>query len=158
LQSILDEAVHELCFQLTSRAEGCCGRSPVQAHPELLQPRRPFRPDLELAHFDLRSVDAYLATFVWHRKVGKTGQITMAGSQKRYSVGRNYARQQVLVRFDPADRHFVFSLADEPVKEIGRRLVRKFASEDLTGTAVWPIGLGPQQLLLPLPIFQGVSC
>lgn len=158
LQSILDEATYELCFQLSSRAEGCGGRAPVQAHPELLQPRHPFQPELELAHFDLHAVDAYLATFVWQRKVGKTGQITMAGSKNRYSVGRNYARQHVLVRFDPADRHFVFYFADEPEKEIGRRPVRNLENEDLTGIAVWPIGLGPQQLLLPLPIFQGVSC
>jgi transposase InsO family protein len=157
LQSILDEAVYELCFELPSRAEGCGGLTPVEAHPELLQPRRPFQPEHELAHFDLRAVDAFLATFVWHRKVGKTGQITMAGSQNRYSVGRNYARQLVLVRLDPTDRHFVFSLADEPEREIGRRPVKKINSAELTGIASWPIGLGVQQLILPLPFFQEVS-
>ena len=58
--------------------------------------------------FDLKKVDAYLATFTWERKVGKTGQITLGGRHQRYSIGRAYARRQVLVRFDPTDRHFVF--------------------------------------------------
>jgi len=51
LQHILDQAVHELAFELPSRAEGCQGRPPVIAHPDLLQPRRPFSPEHELALF-----------------------------------------------------------------------------------------------------------
>ncbi len=53
-----------------------------------------------LALFDLERVDIHLATFTWERKVGKTGQITIGGHHQRYSVGRAYARQQILVRFD----------------------------------------------------------
>lgn len=158
LQAILDEAVEELCFQLSSRAQGCQGLPPIQAHPDLLQPRRPFEPEHELALFDLRAVDACLARFSWQRKVGKTGQITMSGAHEYYSVGRDYARQQVLVRFDPSDRNFVFSLLSDPETEIGRRPARNLTIADLTGLAVWPIGLGPQQLILPLPFFQRVNC
>ena len=158
LQAILDEAIEELCFELPSRAEGCRGFAPIQAHPELLQPRRPFQPEYELALFDLRAVDACLVTLVWQRKVGKTGQITMSGTHERYSVGRAYARQQVLVRFDPRDRHFVFFLPGDPEREIGRRPARNLDIADLTGIDAWPMGVGSQQLLLPLPIFQGVNC
>jgi transposase InsO family protein len=158
LQAILDEAVEELCFQLPSRAEGCRGLAPIRAHPELLQPRRLFQPENELALFNLQAVDAYLATLIWQRKVGKTGQITMSGTHERYSVGRAYARQQVLVRFDPLDRHFVFFLLADPETEIGRRPARNLDIADLTGCAAWPVGLGSQQLLLPLPFFQGVYC
>jgi hypothetical protein len=104
----------------------------------------------------LKRVDAYLATFTWQRKVGQTGQINVGG--QRYSVGRAYAGHQVLVRFDPNDRHFVFYQTNNPEEEIGRRPVVGLEVSDLTGLAEWPIGLGPQQLPLPLPIPEGVNC
>lgn len=156
LQQILDQAVYELAFELGSRAEGCRGLPPVQAHPELLQPRRPFEPEHERAVFDLQRVDAYLAGRAWERKVGKYGQIDVGG--KRYSVGRAYARREVLVRFDPTDRHFVFYDADDPEKEIGRRPALGLGVADLTGLQDWPDGPGPQQLPLLLFIPEGVNC
>jgi len=156
LQQILDQAVYELDYELPSRAEGCGGLPPVVAHPELLQPHRPFQPEHELAFFDLKRVDAYLATFTWQRKVGKTGQITIGGRHQRYSVGRPYAHRQVLVRFDPADRHFVFYDVDDPEMEIGRRPARDLEVTDLTGLTMWPEGLGFQQLPLPLFFSEGV--
>jgi hypothetical protein len=103
-------------------------------------------------------MDAYLAKFTWQRKVGKTGQITLSGAHEYYSVGRAYARQQVLVRFDPVDRHYVFFLPADPETEIGRRPARNLDLADLTGIATWPVGLGVQQLFLPFPICQGVNC
>lgn len=162
LQSILDQAVEELTYELPSRAKGCAGRTPIEAHPELEQPERPFLPERELATFSLARVDLFLSTFSWTRKVGKTGQITI-GQQTRYSVGRTYARREVLVRFDPADRHFVFYLPDpdqeeqdpEDLPEIGRRPARNLEVEDLTGLATWPDGLLPQQLPLPLCFVEG---
>lgn len=157
LQAILDQATHELNFELSSRAEGCAGLPPVVAHPELLQPRRPFQPEQELALFDLQRVDAYLATFTWKRIVSKTGQVCI-GERRRYSVGRTYARQEALVQFDPVDRHFVFSVAHDPEREIARRPARGLDVTDLTGIAPWPIGLGPQQLPLPLTVSEGVNC
>lgn len=140
------------------RHEGYRGLSPIQAHPELLQPRHSFQPEHELALSNLQAVDAYLATLVWQRKVGLTGQITMSGAHERYSVGRAYARQQVLVRFDPLDRHYVFFLPSNPETEIGRMPARNLDIADLTGIQPWPIGVGFQQFLLPLPFFQEVFC
>jgi transposase InsO family protein len=157
LQSILDHALYKLNYELSSRAKDCDGRPPIVAHPELLQPRRLFRPEHELALFDLNRVDAYLATFTWKRKVGKAGQITLGGRHKSYSVGRLYAGQQVLVRFDPTDRHFVFFAPDDLDEEIGRRPARDLGVADLTGLETWPVGLGPQQLPLPL-VFEGLNC
>jgi transposase InsO family protein len=58
LQLLLDQAVHELAFELVSQAQGCRGRPPVVAPPELLRPRRPFQAEQELACFDLQRVDA----------------------------------------------------------------------------------------------------
>ena len=156
LQKILDQAVYELNFELPSRAAGCRGRPPVTAHPELLQPRRPFQPEHELALFDLKRVDAYLAGCTWQRKVGKTGQIEVG--RQRYSVGRAHARRSVLIRFDPADRHFVFYDDDDPEVEIRRRPAKRLDVTDLTGLAQWPHGLGFQQLSLPSFISEGVDC
>ncbi len=158
LQQLLDQAVHELNHELPSRAEGCAGRPPIVAHPALLQPRRPFRSEHELACFDLKRVDAYLATFTWVRRVSKNGQINIGGHHQPYSVGRPYARQQVLVKFDPADRNFVFYDVADPEKEIGRRLAKNLDISDLTGLAEWPEGLGTQQLTLPLFFPEGVNC
>jgi transposase InsO family protein len=151
MQGILEQAVHELAFELPSRAADCHGLPPVGAHPELLQPRRRFQPEHELALFDLRRVDAYLATFTWERIVGKTGQISLGKHHQYYRVGRRYGRQRVLIRFDPADRHFVFYQAESPAHEIGRRPARGLDVADLTGLATWPASLGPQQLPLPIP-------
>jgi hypothetical protein len=157
LQAILDQAVHEMAFELPSRAEGCHGKPPVLAHPELLQPRRPFRPELELALFDLHRVDAYLATFTWERKVGKNGQVTLGGRHRCYSLGRAWAGQLVQVRFDPADRHFVF-YAGQPLQEIRRRPALALGVTDLTGIIALPSGPAPQQLPLPFPSLKGVNC
>jgi transposase InsO family protein len=108
LQRQLEQWVHELTFRLPSHAHGCHGLAPVQAHPELLTQPHPFSSDQELALFSLDRVDAFLATFTWRRKVGKTGQICIGGHHRYYSVGQDHARKYVLVCFDPTDRHFVF--------------------------------------------------
>lgn len=158
LQEILDQSVDELNRELPSQAKDCKGRPPLEAHPELLEPRHPFQPSHELALFDLDRVDAYLATFTWQRKVGKTGQISLGRQHQRYSVGRAYARRQALVRFDPHERHFVFYDDEEPDQEIGRRPARNLEVSDLTNLATWPEGLVPQQLPLPLFIPEGVDC
>lgn len=157
LQEVLDQAMHDLAFTLPSRAEGCQGRPPVEAHPELLQPQRFFRADLELALFDLRKVDAYLATFVWERKVGKTGQVRLGSGNHRYSLGRAQAGKQVQIRFDPADRHFVF-YTGQPPEEIGRRPAKGLDIADLTGIIALPSGPVPQQIPLPFPLLKGVNC
>jgi len=154
LQIVLDQAVTELTYELPSRAQDCRGQPPIQAHPELLQPRHPFRPEHELAHFDLQRVDTYLAKQQWSRKVSKTGQICIGGHHQYYTVGRTYAQQYILIRFDPTDRHFVFYDPDQPDDEITRRPARNLEVEDLTGLASWPQDLRPQQLPLPL---EGVT-
>lgn len=156
LRTVLEQAVFELNYELASRAEGCAGEPPILAHPELLQPQHPFEPEQELANFDLKRTDTYLATFTWKRKVGKNGQICLGGHHHYYLVGRAYAKKEILIRFDPADRHFVFFDPDTPEKETGRRLARNLEVEDITGLLTWPQGLSPQQL--PLPLFERVNC
>lgn len=155
LQITLAEAVEELAFELPSRAEGCAGRPPIQAHPELLQPSRPFQPELELAHFNLKRVDAYLATLTWQRQSSPNGQVSLGGH--RYFVSRAHSKRPISIRFDPADRHLVFFEPDQPDQEICRRPARNLEVEDLTGLAPWPTDLVPQQLVLPLFNTEGVN-
>jgi hypothetical protein len=59
LQGRLD-AERELHNQhFASRASNCAGRPPLVAHAELLQPRRPYRPEWERALFDMQRVYRY---------------------------------------------------------------------------------------------------
>lgn len=153
LQPILDIAWKELVFELPSQAKDCHGRPPAVAHPELLEPPRPFHPEHELAFFDLRRVDQYLASFTWPRRVGSDGRVRL-GTQ-RYYLGTKYGQRSILVRFDPEDRHFVFYDPDEPDDELRRLPATSLEIEDLTGFAQWPKGLGPQQLTLPLCFDKG---
>jgi transposase len=155
LQLILDQSTQELNFELPSRAKDCAGRPPALAHPELLQPSRPFQPEQELALFDLKRVDAYLSTFVWKRIADCNGVVSLGGKRRRYYVGRHYAGHEMTIHFDPTDRHFVFAEDSEVI----RRLPAKHLDVgDLTGLEVWPTGLGPQQLPLPLFVTEGVNC
>jgi transposase InsO family protein len=153
LQTMLDIALDELAFELPSQAKGCNGQPPAVAHPELCHPPRPFHPEHELAFFDLKRVDRYLATLTWPRRVGTDGRVRL-GTQ-RYFIGLQYARQHVLVSFDPADRHFVFQDCDDPDQVLRRLPAKALEVEDLTGIAAWPFGLGVQQLSLPLPFAKG---
>jgi len=150
LQVALARSQQELNQVLPSRAHGCHGQPPLCAHPELLQPRRPFDAAMELAQFDLRRVDAYLATLTWRRKVNRKGQVTLGGRQRRHLVGHGYAGQHVVARFDPCDRHIVFQ--NDNGDEVRRCLCRDLTIAALTGLDPWPDGPGIQQLPLPLDL------
>lgn len=153
LQQELAQAAEELNCEYPSRAHGCHSRPPYVAHPELLHPPRPFDLQYELACFDLARVDAFLALFTFERKVGKTGQIYIGGSDFRYSLGRAWAGQTIQIHFDPSDRTFV-ACAQE--KEIRRWKALHLEIEDIVGFSTTTPCLLPQQLPLPFP-FQQVS-
>ena len=150
LQQELLQAVHELNTELPSRAAGCAGNTPLAAHPELLCPRHPFRPEWELARFDLRRVDDYLSQLSWKRVVAKNGVVQLGGKHCRYSLGRGFCGWEVEVRFDPKDRNFVFFDPQAPSHPIKRLPVKELERNDLMGLTDCPVALGPQQLALPL--------
>lgn len=153
LQLHLVQASQELNREYPSRAHGCRSCPPYAAHPELLHPPRPFDRVYELACFDLARVDAFLALFTFERKVGKTGQVYIGGSDFRYSVGRAWAGQTIQIHFDPFDRTFVASAQDQ---EICRWKALHLEIEDMVGfSTTTPCPL-PQQLPLPF-LFQQVS-
>ena len=152
-QQALDQAVHELNYALPSRATGCAGRPPVVAYPQVLRPRRFYAPELEASLFDLKRVDAYLATFTWQRKIGKTGQANLGDSHRKYNVGRHYAGQKLEVRFDPSDRHLVFY--DKDGCEVKRCPLRHTGVSDLMGVGPWPDGAAPEHAGLPPDLDKG---
>ena len=52
----------------------------------------------------------------------------------------------------------IFSETDASEKTIKRLPAKGLGVGDLTGLETWPIGLGPQQLPLPLFSTEGVNC
>lgn len=129
LRQILQQAGQELNREYPSRAHGCNHRPPIEAHPELLQPKRSYDPQQEALLFDIKRVDAYLAGLEWERKVGRNGQINMGGSHETYLVGREFARQVVLVKFDPQSRSYV--AFDPQAHEIRRWPARHLSTAEI---------------------------
>ncbi len=99
LQHQVDIDWDELNAECPSRAGTCRGQPPLVAHPELLIPRRPYRPEWELDLFDLKRIDTALASFTWLRKVCRNGKVGLGGYP--YGLGRAWANQIVSIRFDP---------------------------------------------------------
>ena len=156
LQAVLAQALHDLNYELPSRAHGCEGRPPVTAHPEVLEPRHSYQADHEFASFDLQRVFTYLTQFTWQRRADKNGVLSLGGRQNRYSIGRTYAHQLLQVTFDPTDQHFVFSTPDEPSTVLVRCPVKHLDVASLTGLNIPSASLGPQQLPLPF-VPEGVN-
>lgn len=154
LQTCLQQAWEELLAERPSWAKNCQGRPPLEAYPELQQTARPYRFDHELALFDLQRVDDFLATLSWPRLVNEKGQVVL-DQRRRYPLGRRFAGQEVTVRFDPTDRHFVFFAAADPTEELGRKPARDLTADNLTDIWLWPFGQVAQQLPLPFESWRG---
>lgn len=160
MNRLLEQATRELAYAMPSRAKNCQNRPPVVAYPGLLAPQRPYHSEQEPLLFSLQKVDAFLAQKAWLRRVEKAGLVSI-GEQRTYFVGRQYAGQHVLVRFDPQDRHFVFYRIDdrtlEPLEEIRRKLARGLDASDLLLLSGPPLTPIPLQLLLPLDWSEAVN-
>jgi hypothetical protein len=145
LQQQLAADWHELNFECSSRARGCHHQPPVVAHPELVQPRRAYRPEWEAKVFELARVDAYLASRSWVRTVSGRGQVSLGNHH--YHVNFALQRQTVQIHFDPDRREFVFT----PLQPTGgpavpdpaerRRPAYGLSAADLIG----PLDLGLDQ-------------
>jgi transposase InsO family protein len=147
LQADLDEARYQHNEVLPSQAGDCDGRPPFQAHPEVLQPLRPYHSSVELELFSLDRVDRFLARFSWQHKVTQSGQVSLHGHL--YYVGTVHGGKTVDVRFDPADRHFVFTDA-KTGEELKRRPTHGLDTATITGLEVpTPPPEGPIQLSFP---------
>lgn len=128
----LARRIHVLQAKLPSRHQGCQGQPPAVTYPDLMKPRRPYRPEQERALFDLGRVDAYLAQWEWRRQVDEAGKIAL--SDRNHRVGKRYHGQVVKVRFAPSTREFVcFSVAEE---EIARLQLVEVALDYILGEGI----------------------
>ena len=152
----MDADWDELNAECPSRAKGCGGQPPLVAHPELLIPRRPYRPEWETALFDLTRVEAYLTQLSWARLVSQVGQVSLGGY--RYGLGVAWAGQTVTIHFEPSSHQFVFTqLRPErkrglPQPELApiQLPAQGLSVEDLTGLPVALTQLPTRQLMFPL--------
>ena len=150
LQQALERERHVYNHDFPAQASDCAGQPPLIAHPELLCPRRFYRPDLELALFDMQRVYDHLASFTFKRKVSASAQVSLG--RRMYSLGRKLVREReletVLARFDACQKEWVFLTEDE--QELVRRPPKDLDVQTLTGLdTTTPQPAEPVQLTLP---------
>jgi hypothetical protein len=147
LQVALDTARLMHNTVLPSHAGDCDGRPPMAIHPEVKVPLRPYAPEAELALFDLKRVDNFLARYTWPHQVSKVGQVTVG--PHAYGVGTAYAGKTVNVRFDPQDRCLTFhDVKDDHL--IRRQPIQDLTVATITGIETLPPATGqPIQLSFP---------
>jgi len=80
------------------------------AHPEARTPRRLYRPEWEAELLDLSRVYTYLSQGRWFRKGSNIGAVSLGG--KVYALGRDWARKDVEITFDPTDQRLKFYAPD----------------------------------------------
>jgi hypothetical protein len=151
-QQALDQERTVYNHQFPCRASDCDGLPPLQAHPALRSPRRPYRPEWEGVLFDLQRVYDFLATFSFERKVNRNGQVTLKGHP--YTVGLAHKEKTIHVRLDANTQTWSFLERDEQGqgKELGCRKLFGMDFKTLTGLDQ-PQDLStlpPIQLTLPL--------
>ena len=142
----MDADWDEMNSQCPSRAQGCPGCPPLDAHPELRWPRRLYDPTCELELFDLQRIDAYLKPLTWTRKVNSHGRLSL-GNQ-RYGLGRAWAGKSVSIRFASDKRTFIFTdLVAQPYEPLIRS-AKGLSKAEIIGTLEAPAAA--RHLQLPL--------
>jgi transposase InsO family protein len=119
-----EDLAHRTAFQLAlqrertthnaffpSRASDCAGTPPLEAHPQLLQPRRPFDLHSEGALFDPQRIVAFLAGFTFQRKVTVSGQLRFGG--QLYWIGRKWIGKLISITLDPDTEQWSLRLLSE---------------------------------------------
>jgi hypothetical protein len=107
------------------------GRTRLGAFPQLVVPRREYAPADEGALWDLSRVDAFLARGCWRRRVDCNGRISIYGHGR--SVGRAWAHQEVVLRFEASSRRWMASdrggelIKQIPVSELTRERIMALA-------------------------------
>lgn len=138
--------------QFPARARDCEGVPPIQRHPALLSPRRPYRSEWEGVLFDLQRVFDFLASFTFERKFNRNGQMTLKGHH--YTVGLAHKEKTIQVRLEPKTQVWLFLETDAQgqVQELSRRTLVGIDFTALTGLEqpVRLSALPPIQLTLPL--------
>jgi hypothetical protein len=100
-----------------------CGRTRMEVFPQLATPRRLYRRVQEPALWNLSRVHAFLAKECWRRRADGNGVISIYGHGR--AVGRAWARQELVVRFDASSRSWL-------VSNQNGELVKQFLANELT--------------------------
>lgn len=120
-------------------------RPPLVAHPDARQPRRLYRPEWEADLMDLARVYTYLAQGRWFRKASNVGVVSLG--DHRYGLGKDWARKEVEITFDPQDQHLVFYT---PAGNLTKRLpIKGISKSELMGELGPLVNLHHFQLALP---------
>jgi transposase InsO family protein len=135
LQQRLDAEREQYNTLFPAAASDCAGRPPLIAHPELRQPRRPYRLEGERQLFDEQRVYDYLASVGLERKVSQVGQIQLGGRSR--GVGRAYGGQTLAVRCDPHSHEWVVRTGDG--SEVARLPIQGVDVTSLTGLPDEPL-------------------
>jgi transposase len=120
-------------------------RSPLQAYPEARHSGRPYHPEWEEAILDIQRIYDYLAQGRWFRRSSSQGQFSLGAH--RYSVGRDFAEQQLEITFDSQKRELV--CRSEDGKEEIRLPVQGLSKSDLMQELTPLVTLPMYQLALP---------
>ena len=99
------------------------GRTRAEVFPQLGTPRRVYRRAGEAGLWDLVRVDDFLARGCWRRHADVNGVISLYGHGR--SIGRPWARQELVVRLDATDRHWLVSAP-------GGELIKRLPARELT--------------------------
>jgi transposase len=118
---------------------------PLIAHPQAATPRRPYSPAQEPTVFDVERIATYLSQGQWFRKASNVGVVTI-GNQ-HYGLGQTWAKHEVQITFDPADRCLVCLHQDG--QQTKRRPIKGISYAELAGEMGRLFDLHPFQLALP---------
>jgi len=119
-------------------------QAPLQAYPEAISSGRPYRPEWEEQLLSLQRVHQYLATGRWIRTSQKH-KINLGGF--RYSIGKDYGRQDFEITFDPEALVFLMQpeQGGDPISVPPQGLTKA----DLMGDLKWLLELPAYQLAFP---------
>ena len=123
----------------------CDGLPPLVAYPQAAWARRPYAPDQEAALFDVERIAAYLSSGQWFRKASNVGVVTLG--DLHYGLGQTWAKHEVQITFEPADRRLVF--LDHDGQRTERRPIKGLSYTELAGDLGRLLELHPYQLALP---------
>jgi hypothetical protein len=107
------------------------GRTRREVFPRLGTPRRVYRRAHEEALWDLSRVDAFLARGCWRRHADRNGTISIYGHCR--AIGRAWAHQELVVRFEASSRCWLVSnqegevIKQLPAKELTRERIMALA-------------------------------
>ena len=116
-QDLVDYELWRMNAVLPSRGRQCRRRPPLLVYPQARTPRRFYRPQDELALFDLQRVQSYLSDTTWLRHTNGKGQFSF--NNFKFQAGTAFKRRWVQLTYLADDTFQVTCPPDKtPLKTI----------------------------------------